>query len=119
MINKRLLGDKLEKECVLYLQEHGIADIETNFRCKLGEIDIIGTDGKYLVFFEVKYRSSTVSGYAEDAVGYTKQKTISRVADYYICQHRASTDMFYRFDVLAVNDNKLNWIKNAFDYIPK
>lgn len=61
---------------------------ERNFRRgRNGEIDIIGRDGKYLVFVEVKYRSGDEKGNAAEAVTTAKQRTICRVADYYRYLH--------------------------------
>ena len=47
MVNKRVIGDDIELECVRYLMEHGVKRIEKNYRCRLGEIDIIGYDEEY------------------------------------------------------------------------
>lgn len=117
MINKRVLGDEIELECTRYLINNNVANIERNYRCRVGEIDIIGHDGEYLVFFEVKYRLTDNSGYAESAVGFSKQKQICKVSDYYRYERHISEDTPMRFDVLAVNDNRITWYKNAFDYI--
>lgn len=53
-----------------------------------GEVDLIGWDGEYLVFFEVKYRKNKNAGYPEESVGTGKQKKICGVADYYLYQRR-------------------------------
>lgn len=119
MVNKRVIGDDIELECVRYLMEHGVKRIEKNYRCRLGEIDIIGYDEEYLVFFEVKYRKSTTSGWAESAVGYSKQLQICKVSDFYRLNRHISEDTPMRYDVLAVNDKDVMWYKNAFDYITR
>lgn len=90
---------------------------EQNFRCRQGEIDLIGYDGEYLVFFEVKYRSGNSKGSAGEAVGFMKQKKICRVADYYRMLHHCAEDTPIRFDVVAVEEGRVEWIKNAFDYV--
>lgn len=116
-MNKREIGAQKETQVCAYLLSKGVEIIERNFRCRQGEIDIIGYDGGFLVFFEVKYRSSRNMGSAAEAVGYAKQKTICRVADYYRVMHRCGDDTPIRFDVVAIDREELRWIKNAFSYM--
>ena len=72
-VNTRKQGAQKEEQVCACLLSRGIRICERNFRCRQGEIDIIGYDGEYLVFFEVKYRSSDRKGSAAEAVGYAKQ----------------------------------------------
>lgn len=116
-INKREKGAQKEDQVCAYLLSMGVEIKERNFRCRQGEIDIIGYDEEYLVFFEVKYRSSRSMGSAADAVGYAKQRRICRVADYYRMIHRCGENIPIRFDVVAIDGENLKWIKNAFYYI--
>lgn len=73
-MNKRKLGESYEEAASLYLQKKGVRIAERNFRCRQGEVDLIGWDGEYLVFFEVKYRKNKNAGYPEESVGTGKQK---------------------------------------------
>lgn len=116
-MNKRQEGSEKENDCVNFLLSNGVSVICQNYRNRTGEIDIIGRDGKYLVFFEVKYRKDTGAGYAETAVNKKKQKIICRVSDYYRMKEGISDDAYIRYDVLAINGDNINWYKNAFDYI--
>lgn len=116
-MNKRETGAQKEKQVCAYLVSMGVRIREQNFRCRQGEIDLIGYDGEYLVFFEVKYRSSNKKGSAAQAVGLTKQKKICRVADYYRMLHHCAEDTPIRFDVVAVENGQLKWIRDAFTYI--
>ena len=118
-MNKREIGAQKEQQVCAYLLSKGVKIAERNFRCRQGEIDIIGYDGKFLVFFEVKYRSSRGMGSAAEAVGFAKQRKICRVADYYRMIHRFSGDTPVRFDVVAIDGEHLGWIKNAFYYISR
>lgn len=118
-MNKREKGAQKEEQVCAYLLYGGVKIAERNFRCRQGEIDIIGYDGAFLVFFEVKYRSSRNKGSAAEAVGYAKQRKICRVADYYRMIHRLGEDVPIRFDVVAIDGERLQWIKNAFYYIPR
>ena len=118
-MNKREKGAQKEEQVCAYLLSKDVKITERNFRCKQGEIDIIGYDGGFLVFFEVKYRSSRKAGSAAEAVGYAKQRKICRVADYYRMIHRCQEDTAIRFDVVAIDGNHIRWLKNAFYYISK
>lgn len=97
------------------MKKQGVHILERNFRCKSGEIDIIARDGKYLVFTEVKYRRTVGSGWASQAVDYRKQERISRAAQFYLIRHGYG-DVACRFDVVAIDGDKIQWIRNAFEY---
>ena len=116
-MNTRAKGAQKEEQVCAYLLARGVKIVERNFRGRQGEIDIIGYDGEYLVFFEVKYRAGHSKGSAAEAVGFAKQKRICQEADYYRMLHHCAEDTPLRFDVVAVDADKVNWIKNAYDYI--
>lgn len=117
-MNKRKLGTSKEIFAAEYLTAQGIVILEMNYRCKYGEIDIIGKHKNYYVFLEVKYRDSDRSGFPEEAVTYKKQCTICKVADYYRMRHNISESMSWRYDVIAVyKDNTVRWHQNAFMHV--
>lgn len=116
--NHRKKGAYYEELASQYVKEQGAVLLERNFRSKMGEIDLIFKDGKYLVFAEVKQRDSSKSGFAESAVHDKKQQIISRVSDYYRLQKHISEDSFIRYDVIAISGTNIHWIKNAFPYVP-
>lgn len=116
IINKRELGGRYEKMAAVFLEKNGLKIKEKNFRCRLGEIDLIARDGKYLVFVEVKYRYNTESGWASAAVDFRKQRAISRTALYYLIRYGYGMDTPCRFDVVAIDGDRIEWIRNAFDY---
>ena len=99
-----------------YLKKNSITILEMNFRSKSGEIDIIGKDNDYLVFFEVKYRNSSQMGSPKEAVDYRKIKKICRVSDYYRLIHRLDESTPIRYDVISIKGEDIEWIKNAFYY---
>ncbi|WP_058485542.1 YraN family protein [Defluviitalea phaphyphila] len=117
MINKRSIGEWGEKLAVKFLEKQGITILEKNFRCKIGEIDIIAKEKEYLVFIEVKYRKNLSRGYPREAVNYYKQRTISKVALWYIQKYKL-WDKPCRFDVLEILGEypnlKITLIRNAF-----
>ena len=97
-------------------KEKGLKIRERNFRCRSGEIDLIGRDGRYLVFIEVKYRKNGKSGSSFSAVGREKQRIISRVAMFYLIAHGYRELPPCRFDVVGIDGKEIHWIKNAFDF---
>jgi putative endonuclease len=112
-------GKEGEKIAAAFLKKNGYRIIETNFRCTLGEIDIIAREKGALVFVEVKTRKSAELGYPEQAVGINKQKKMSQLALWYL--QKKNADMDARFDVIAItistSGNEIKLIKNAFDFI--
>lgn len=115
-INKRKIGGFYEKIAADYLKRNGLYLKVMNYRCKSGEIDLIMRDNECIVFVEVKYRRDSKNGDATEAVGYYKRKVISRVAKYYLMTHYNTVDIACRFDVVAINDKRISWVKNAFEY---
>ncbi len=113
-MNKRSIGNITEARASEYLEAQGCTILERNYRCKLGELDIVAKDGDELVFVEVKYRRSERYGLPEQAVNRTKQANMRRVASWYLAEHRLSEDMPMRFDVIAIDSEELRWYRNAF-----
>ena len=116
-MNKRAVGTTYEKLAGNYLTGEGYEILEYNFRCRMGEIDIVAKDGEYLVFVEVKYRSSGRTGSPLEAVDTRKQRIISKVASYYCLTHGCGEGQPCRFDVVAIKGEEYTLIKNAFEYV--
>lgn len=114
--NKRNIGAEYEKRAGDYLKTLGYEILEYNFRCKMGEVDIVARDGEYLVFCEVKYRTDERKGHPAEAVGFGKQKVLSKCALAYLMMH-GMADVACRFDVISIEGDKLTLYQNAFDYI--
>ncbi len=112
--NKRSLGSEKEQIAEKYLRERGYRILERNFRCRQGEIDLIGRDGKYLVFIEVKYRADGRAGAPEEAVNRAKQRTILQVARYYLYRNRFPEYTPCRFDVVGIIGDEIRLTKDAF-----
>lgn len=114
--NKRTLGSQYEELAAAYLKNQGLKIIRKNYRVKSGEIDLIALDGEYLVFVEVKYRSSDCAGDSLGAVDAAKQRAISRTAVHYLASRKKNVNLPCRFDVVGIDRDEVRWIKNAFDY---
>ncbi len=115
-MNNRLLGAEYEDRAAGYLEARGYRILERNFRCRMGEIDLIADDGGVRVFVEVKYRAGTSSGDALSAVDCRKQRKISRVALFYLMRHGLTADTPCRFDVIGINGDQITLVRDAFPY---
>ncbi len=118
-LNKRQLGSVWEKKAVEYLVQNGCTIIDANYRCRLGEIDIIMQDGGTTCFVEVKYRTSGQYGSAIEAVNHNKRQRIRKAAVYYLTERLHTENIACRFDVLGFDTDELGnvnitYIKNAF-----
>lgn len=113
--NRREVGAQYERRAGAYLENMGYQILEYNYRCRLGEIDLIARDGSYLVFCEVKYRRGAEKGYPSEAVDIRKQNIISKCAMYYLMK-KGNMDMSCRFDVVSVEGESISVVKNAFEY---
>lgn len=104
-------GEKLALET---LKQRNYKIIETNFRSKFGEIDIIAQDGDTLVYIEVKTRSSQQFGLPEEAVGYRKLQHLLKTAAFYRTQ-RNNLPEGERVDVVAIetNSGRVDLLKNV------
>ena len=116
-MNTRKKGAAYEQTAIEYLQGRGVVILEHNYRNRRGEIDIIGRDGEYTVFCEVKYRRDDAKGDPAEAVNYGKQRTICRVADYYRMIHHMGDLTPVRYDVIAICGAEITWYQNAFEHI--
>jgi putative endonuclease len=111
-------GKKGEDLAVVHLQQLGYRILERNYRCPLGEIDIVAKDKDTIVFVEVKSRRTEEFGDPELAVGKTKQRKMILVSLYYLAQKKDS-QVKARFDVVAVkmlrDRTEVQLIQDAFE----
>ena len=112
--NNRRLGEEYERQAAAYLSRLGVLILEKNYRCRSGEIDLIGLDGRYLVFIEVKYRRSAKNGDPAESVTPCKQQRIRHSAKNYLYMHRYGEDTPCRFDVVSILGGEIHWIRDAF-----
>lgn len=116
--NKRMIGTCAEERVAVFLQARGMQILARNYRCRQGEIDLIARDGRYLVFVEVKYRSSSRCADPLSAVNRAKQRKICRVADYFRFTQKVPDDIPVRYDVIGILGEKTAWIPDAFPHQP-
>ena len=116
----RTLGQWGEDRMAEWLQERGWRIAARNFRCRMGEIDLIAENGRYLAFVEVKLRKDGSYGAACEAVTLSKQRKLRTAAEYYLMSH--PTALQPRFDVAEVyapqgvrtEKPDIYYIENAF-----
>ena len=110
------LGDKGEEIAAKYVEMMGFEIIERNFRCKLGEIDLIIKDKDELVFVEVKTRGQKMYGTPGEAVNKQKKNHIYHVAEYYLMMNHLE-HVFCRIDVIEIYKTEksyfVNYLKNC------
>ena len=116
--DRRDLGDEGELLAVRHLKRLGYRILARNYRCSLGEIDIIARHRGVLVFVEVKSRGAGDAVSPKQALTPAKQRKLSQVAWYYLQKHKL-TEASARFDVVAIRGMpdvpELEVIENAFD----
>lgn len=100
---KSKLGKFGEDFACEYLRQQGYEIVHRNFRCRIGEIDIIAIKQDVLSFIEVKTRSSTTYGTPAEAVNLAKQKKIYRCAELYMQSKDIISNMpVLSFDVIEI-----------------
>ena len=112
-------GGSAERRALRHLQKSGLKLLSKNFRCRLGEIDLVMLDGHCVVMVEVRYRKHSRFASAAESVDRRKQHKLVRAAAMFLGRQPKYSNHPVRFDVIAfdeVHDGecKLQWIKDAF-----
>ncbi len=113
-MSRKELGIIGEATAYKALTDAGLKVIAKNYRCSLGEIDIIALDGERVVFVEVKTRTTIRRGLPEEAVTYSKRRAMIRTALVFL-KERGLLEAKTRFDVIAIEGDTVRYIKSAFD----
>ncbi len=115
---KQILGREGEGIAERYLKKQGFKLLERNYRCPLGELDLIALDRKVLVFVEVRTRTSDSLGSPLESVDRRKQRQIIKTALFFLSQKRLH-DRDARFDVIGISMERgepvVEHIRNAFE----
>ena len=101
MAHNAELGRRGEQLAVDHLEARGMAVLERNWRCRLGEIDIVARDGGDLVFIEVKTRSNGDYGHPFEAITPVKLARLRRLAIAW-CEASEASAARIRIDAVAV-----------------
>ena len=113
------VGGDREREALAHLAAAGLTLVHRNFRCRVGEIDLVMLDRDCLVFVEVRYRARNRFTSAATSVDAAKQRKLTRAAALFLAHHPQFSNGPVRFDVVgfdAINENecRLQWIRDAF-----
>ena len=112
------LGQRGENVAARFLRDLGYKILDRNFRCEVGEVDIIARDGKTLVFVEVKTRAYD-DPTPEDQINQDKRHQLTKAAKYYLSRY-GSPQPPARFDVVAIvwptgRDPQIRHTPDAFE----
>ena len=117
--DRRTRGASAERQAEQWLNAQGLHTVARNYRCRLGEIDLVMRGGNTLVFVEVRLRASKAYGGAPASVTVRKQQRLVRAARHYLAAHPGQATLDCRFDVLGVAPDQageadFEWITHAF-----
>src|SRR5688572_6191797 len=107
-------GVGAERMAAEFLVERGFRILESNYTCRGGELDLVCDDAGTLVFVEVRARRGRRYGSPEETVGAIKRQRIIFAAQHYLMKRRIA-DRACRFDVVAIEGEKITYYKNAFE----
>lgn len=99
---KKNLGDSGERVAALFLQERGYKIIETNFRTRGGEIDLVAEDQDGLAFVEVRVRRSNLAGMPEESLTPRKRTRMLAMAMEYLLRHEDWAERAWRVDFVGI-----------------
>lgn len=113
-------GEIAEHHALQYLQARQLKLVEKNYRCGLGEIDLIMEHGEALVFVEVRFRKNRAFGSAAETVTPAKQTKVRAAARHYLMSKGIGESRPMRFDIVAIDgapnrgEDTTQWLQNAF-----
>ena len=99
---RRWFGTRSERAAAAYLKKHGYRSLQRNFRCPLGELDLIALDGECIVFVEVRSTEGTDLNRPALSVDLEKQRRLTKLALYFLQRYKL-LGRSARFDILAVS----------------
>jgi putative endonuclease len=115
---KQLLGKEGERIAERFLLKKGYKLVERNYRCPLGELDLVVLDRRVVVFVEVKTRTGHAFGTPFEAVEFRKQRKMMQAAQYFLAQ-KGLQQRDARFDVVGISwpghEPSVEHIENAFE----
>jgi putative endonuclease len=119
-MDRRAVGTAAESVAREHLCAHGLTLVCENYRCRLGELDLVLIESDVLVIVEVRLRASTRFGSASESIDWIKRRRILRATEHLRLRHRELRHLRVRFDVVAFDaaapgDGGVQWIRGAFD----
>lgn len=115
-IDRAVSGRRAEAIAASHLERHGLAIVARNFRCRLGELDLIARDGDTLVFIEVRLRSRGDYGGAAASITAAKRARMIKAAQLYLARMPSAPPC--RFDAVllsALDPPQVEWLRNVIE----
>ena len=107
-------GVEAEAMAAVFLERQGLTILARNYRCRLGEIDLVARDREATVFVEVRQRASSAFGGAAASITGAKRQRLLKAARHYISRQRTVPQC--RFDALLIEGDppRIEWLRDAF-----
>ncbi|MFI4869589.1 MAG: YraN family protein [Steroidobacterales bacterium] len=114
--DRQRLGSAAEERAAQRLRAAGCVILARNFRCRIGELDIVARRGQLLIIAEVRLRSSARFGGAAASISAAKRARIVRATRYLLLREPRLADLAVRFDTLLLSTSAgpIEWIEDAF-----
>lgn len=113
-MDRQQIGRTAEDIAVAFLEARGVEIVVRNFRCRMGELDVVGHDADTLIIVEVRMRATNRFGGAAASVNFRKQAKLQRAAASLLQRRKDLAGLRVRFDVVAIGPTGIEWIKHAF-----
>ena len=119
--SSQTIGQRAEAIACRYLKRRGLRLVARNFRCSLGEIDLVMWDNANLVFVEVRCRKHAGYGGGLESVTRHKRRRLWYTAELFL-KYRRAEHAVCRFDVVSVHLGQdlqwvsCEWVRDAFTY---
>ena len=115
---RNILGREAETRALTFLRHQGLRLVRRNYACKLGELDLVMSDKNVLVFVEVRHRTRTRAGSAEESIDQGKRRRLRRAAAHYMQTFGMTDTRPCRFDIITLHPDArgkvgIHWIENA------
>jgi putative endonuclease len=119
-MDRRRTGQLWEHRARSYLRRQGLRVLQTGYRCRFGELDLVCADGSTLVVIEVRARGHSSLVTAAESVDATKQRKLVRATRHLLMTRPQWAAYPIRFDVLAIDidaagNPQIEWLRGAFD----
>jgi len=108
-------GSPAEDRALQFLQGRGLRLLARNWRCKLGELDLVMQDGDTVAVIEVRSRRRDDYGAAIETVDRRKQARLVRATRLWLARRPELAEQPLRFDIVTLNAGELEWRREAFD----
>ena len=109
-------GGDAEDRALRHLERRGLRVLARNWRCRLGELDLVMQDADAVVVVEVRARTRSDFGSALESVDVHKQARLVRATRLFLAARAELQECALRFDIVTVDGaGRIQWLRDAFD----